>query len=154
MQVIEPRRVIRTYTQKINAHPGSVFPLLCPVREAEWVKGWNPSVVFSNTGFAERDCIFLTGDDQNESCWIVTEYDPYRFRLEMIKVNPGVTVGRVSIGLRLNEEGTTDALVTYMYTALSRAGEAFIESYTEDFYVQFMKHWESSLNEYLESRKV
>jgi len=34
--MIVPRR----YAQNIHAPPQAVFPLLCPVREGEWLDGW------------------------------------------------------------------------------------------------------------------
>ena len=37
-----------------------VFPLLCPVREADWIDGWNPVLVLTQSGFAEQDCVFIT----------------------------------------------------------------------------------------------
>jgi hypothetical protein len=53
MKVMQPCRVTRTYLQKIQAPPEEVFPLLCPVRETEWVRGWDPIVVYSHSGLAE-----------------------------------------------------------------------------------------------------
>ncbi len=45
MIVTKPNRVIRTFKQQLVAEPAKVFPLLCPVREADWIDGWNPLVV-------------------------------------------------------------------------------------------------------------
>lgn len=60
MRIEKPNRVTRTYTQHIQAAPDAVFPLLCPVREAERIPGWDPVAVFSESGFAEVDCVFRT----------------------------------------------------------------------------------------------
>lgn len=40
------RRITRTYHQTINAVPETVFPLLCPVREAEWLDGWQYAMIY------------------------------------------------------------------------------------------------------------
>jgi hypothetical protein len=37
-----PVRVTHTYTQTLDGSPAEVLPLLCPVREADWVPGWTP----------------------------------------------------------------------------------------------------------------
>ena len=37
MNITKPKRVTRTYTQRLVAEPAAVFPLLCPVREADWI---------------------------------------------------------------------------------------------------------------------
>ena len=39
-------RVVKSYTMTINALPETVFPLLCPVREYEWIEPWCCDMVF------------------------------------------------------------------------------------------------------------
>ncbi len=152
MKVMAPSRVTRTYVQKIQAPPEEVFPLLCPVRETEWVKGWDPIVVYSQSGLAEPDCIFLTGNTEPESAWIITKRDPTEFEMEIIKLTPWTTVAKLNISLQQNEAGGTDATVTYTYTALSEAGEDFVNRYTEEYYIEFMRYWEDAIGDYLLSR--
>ena len=60
MNIRPPNRVTHTYTQRLVAPPAAVFPLLCPVREADWIDGWNPLLVLSHSGLAEPDCVFVT----------------------------------------------------------------------------------------------
>jgi hypothetical protein len=153
MKILEPFRVTRTYVQKLQGTPGEVFPLLCPVRETEWVDGWDPLVVFSRCGLAEPDCVFLTGNEEPDSIWVVTERDSERFELEIIKVTPWATIAKITISLRQNEQSGTDATVTYTYTALSEEGKDFVNNYTESYYTEFMRYWEAKLNDYLLSRK-
>ena len=57
MNIIKPLRVARSYTQRLVAEPSAVFPLLCPVREADWIEDWDPICVFSNSGTAEPEGI-------------------------------------------------------------------------------------------------
>jgi hypothetical protein len=152
MLITEPVRVERSYTQKINARPEEVFPLLCPVRETEWVAGWEPVVVYTKSGLAEPDCIFVTSDEEAEPIWVVTQHDPDAHKLEMIKITPGFTVGKISISLTLNENNGTDALVRYIYTALSREGEEFVYGYSEEFFCNFMRVWEETLNDFVAKR--
>jgi hypothetical protein len=153
MRVVEPLRIMRTYVQKLQARPEEVFPLLCPVRETEWVKDWDPLVVYSQSGLAEPECVFLTGNGEPESVWIITKRDSDRFELEIIKVTPWTTVAKISIFLSQNEESGTDATVTYTYTALSQAGEDFLNQYTESYYAEFMRYWEAAINDYLLSKR-
>jgi hypothetical protein len=60
VQIREPVRVTRTYTQRLQAPPERVFPLLCPVREADWLERWDPAFVVTASGFVEPDCVFVT----------------------------------------------------------------------------------------------
>src|SRR5687767_1583920 len=48
MRIAAPNRVAHTYTQSLLGDPASVFPLLCPVREADWIDGWDPVLVASH----------------------------------------------------------------------------------------------------------
>jgi len=149
MQILKPVRVEHTYIQRLYAKPEQVFPLLCPVRETEWAEGWNPIVVFSGSGYAEPDCVFMTDDSGVESVWVTTVRDPQQFHLQMIKVTPGMTVAKITIRLSENGENETAAEVTYSYTALSDQGAQFVNEYTEELYARFMGYWEKTLNDFL-----
>lgn len=150
-RVRRPVRACHTYTQHLNAPPEDVFPLLCPVRELEWVPDWDPSLVISESGVVEPDCIFVTPDGDGRAIWVVTLYDPTEHRIQFLKVTPGRTVGRISIILLRREGERTAAEVTYQYTAISEAGEAAVREFTEGAYRAFMRGWEKALNHYLET---
>ena len=74
MKVQTPNRIKHSYTQNIQAPPSKVFPLLCPVREIEWVVGWNPLLVVSKSGFAELDCLFVTKNNKTKIKWFKCNY--------------------------------------------------------------------------------
>ena len=90
MNIIKPNSVKRTYTQSINSSPDKVFPLLCPVREKEWVQGWDPELIITKSGFAENDSIFVTKHGDEKNYWIITRYDPVNYEIEMHIVNPEI----------------------------------------------------------------
>ncbi len=154
MEVAEPVTVVRSYTQKINAVPEEVFPLLCPVRELEWVPGWDPLVVYTHSGLMESDCIFLTGDREPESYWITTRHDRRNMHIELIKVTPGMLIGKIELRLKSNENRGTDLDATYRYTALSEAGQDFVDDYTQDYFDHLMQQWEKALNDHMVLRKA
>ncbi len=154
MQVIEPVRVERSYIQNLRGKPREIFPLLCPVREKEWAEGWDPLTVYTRSGFAEKDCVFTTGEDKPDSLWMITDFDTERYRLEIVKFTPGMTVARITITLLENGMGQTDAEVVYRYTAVSRDGEEFVNGYSEEFFEQFMQFSESALNSFLDEQHL
>ena len=154
MHVTAPVRVKRTYTQSLVARPENVFPLLCPVREVEWANGWNPRQVVSASGLVEADCIFVTPGEPQDSVWVVTAWDPKRFYVEFVKVTPGFTVGKIEIQLREGDSDGTLADVSYSYTALSEAGEEFVQEFTPEYYDKFMREWEAELNYFLETGRM
>lgn len=148
MKVITPNRATHTYRQHLNAGADEVFPLLCPVREIDWATGWAPRLVISNSGLAERDCVFVTPRDDAEAVWYVTRHEPEQRYVEMIHITPGVTACRLQIQLS-DGVGDCHADVTYSHTSLGPAGDAFVERFTEDYYRDFMQDWEGELNGFL-----
>ena len=64
---------------------------------------------------------------------------------EAVLVPDGETV---TIRVRPAKPGC-EAEVTYSHTSLGPEGDVYIASFTTEFYVQFMREWESRLNHYL-----
>ncbi len=150
MQIKKPTRATRTFTQKLAAPPDRVFPLLCPVREADWLEGWDPISVFSNSGVAEADCVFMTAATPHPAIWFVTRHEPERGFVEMLKVVPEMTACRLSIQLAAESAGCA-ATITYSHTSLGPRGDDFVAGFTEDFYREFMREWETRMNHYLKT---
>lgn len=148
MKIVKPVRATRTYTQRLVAEPAAVFPLLCPVREADWIEGWDPPLVISSSGFAEADCVFTTSAEPINAVWYITRHEPSSGFVEMLKITPNVTACRLTIQLRATGV-VSEADITYSHTSLGPEGDKFVASFTEDFYRQFMQDWESRINHYL-----
>jgi hypothetical protein len=61
----------------VSADPETVFPLLCPAREYDWLPYWKCSMIYSASGRAELGAIFRTEvPEKDEATWIVTQYEP------------------------------------------------------------------------------
>lgn len=148
MKIAKPNRVTRTYVQRLVAEPAHVFPLLCPVREADWIEGWDPRVVFTVSGVAEPDCVFTTTAQPFDAIWYITRHEPDHGFVEMLKITPQVTACKLIIQLR-PAAGGCEATITYSHTSLGPDGDVFVASFTEHFYRQFMRDWESRINHYL-----
>ena len=149
MNIQPPIRAAHSYVQRLAATPARVFPLLCPVREADWIEGWNPLRVISASGVAEGDCVFATAAEPADAIWYITRHEPEAGFVEMLKITPGVTACRLTIQLRATPTGC-DATVTYLHTSLGTpAGDAFVAGFTAAHYEQFMRDWEGRLNHYL-----
>ncbi len=148
MKIIKPKRASHTYVQRLVGQPDMVFALLCPVREADWIEGWNPLLVVSDSGLAERDCVFVTSSLPSNAVWYITRHEPDARLIEMIKLTAGVTACRLTIQVRASNEGSL-AEITYTHTSLGPEGDAFVEAFTEAHYAAFMKDWEAQMNRYL-----
>lgn len=130
-----------------------VFPLLCPVREVDWIEGWDPPLVISVSGVAEPDCVFTTAAQPSDAIWYITRHDAQAGFVEMLKITPQVTACRLTIQLRA-VEGGCEADITYMHTSLGPAGDEFVASFTAEFYRRFMQDWEARVNHYLQQGTI
>jgi hypothetical protein len=149
MQVEKPRRVRRSFTQHLCAPAGTVFPLLCPVREMEWVNDWRPKLVITDSGVAEPGCIFVTPGIPEDALWLMRVHDPVEHHLEIIKIIPGMVIGTITVAIAADGEEACTADISYAYTALSEHGKRAIGEFTEEHFRGFMKTWETELNHFL-----
>ena len=150
MDIRQPNRVVRSYVQRLVAPPERVLPLLCPVREADWIEGWDPRAVFTESGVVEQDCVFVTRASPHDAVWMVTRLEPAAGRVEMVKISPEVTACILRIEVAAAPHGSS-ATVRYTHTSLGPRGDEFVAGFTEEFYRGFMRDWERRLNHYLET---
>ncbi len=144
------RRITRQYRQTINAAPDDVFPLLCPVREAEWLDGWQYTMLFSESNLVEPHAVFTTpGDGEPDTVWIVTAHDPEQRIVEFTRFTPGSRVCVLRIAVRPHEQGRSLVDIAYTYTATAAAGNVFLDGFTEEKFHQAVTFWEDSMNHWL-----
>ncbi len=148
MRVVRPKRASRTYTQSLVGPPEAVFPLLCPVREADWIADWDPLLVVSNSGVAEEDCVFITGSEPENAIWYVTDYEPKKGFIAFVRITPEVTATRLAIQVGKAPKGAS-ARITFTHTSLGEKGDVFVDTFTEEAYAAFMQLWEKRMNHYL-----
>lgn len=152
---MQTERVTRTYRQTINASPDIVFPLLCPVREAEWLDGWRYTMLFSQSGLVEKDAVFSTpGDAEEDTVWMVTAHDVVQRIVEFARFTPGSRVCVLRIGVTAGAQGQSLVDIAYTYTSLSETGRAFLGRFTEDAFLGSVKFWEESMNHWLKTGAV
>jgi len=162
MNSFRGRRVTHEYTQTNCASPEKVFPLLCPVREADWIPGWRYELIHSDSKVAEFGCIFTTQDPVVESekyaardggspvtTWICTEYNPAAFRVAYVWIKPGLVATELWIRLAPAGDGSTSSQIRFRYTGLSPEGNRQVESYDRKWFEAKMRGWETAINHYL-----
>ena len=165
MNSFKSRRVTHEYTQTNPASAEKVFPLLCPVREADWIPGWRYRLIYSDSGVAELGCTFTTQDpvvesekyssrsngrDANlpETTWICTGYDPAAFRIAYVWIRPGRVATELWIRLTADRDQTRSH-IRFRYTGLSPEGNRDVESYDRRWFEEKMRGWETAINHYL-----
>ena len=148
MSDFKTQRLTRSHVMPLNASPKQVFPLLCPVREFDWLEPWDCEVVFTRSNIAENNCIFKTHfPHEGETVWVVSRYEPVR-AIEFVTFCPDSHVMRLDIWLSSPERGRTLAVWTRTLTGLTDRGNEFLAGYTENVFQAEMKFLEDSINHY------
>lgn len=149
MERICAKRERRSAKQLLKGTPEQVFPLLCPVREYDWIDGWDCKMIYTESGVAEENCIFVTSfpSEGPPETWTVIEYKP-NSSIEFLRVNEIRTI-RYRIELTDNGDGTTSADWSQLITALNSLGEEYLERVTEEKYRILIENLQAMINHYL-----
>ncbi len=149
------KRVTRQYTQNINAPADKVHELICPVREAEWLDGWDYEMIFSQSGLVEEGCVFISHQaDEPDTIWLIIRRDDENRLTEFARITPGIKTARLVVSATDNGTEQSRVNISYTFTALSEDGNYFIDNFTEENFVQDMKFWEAAMNHYLKTGKA
>jgi hypothetical protein len=158
MKSIESGRITRSYTQRIEAPPERVFPLLCPVREGEWLDGWTDGMemIHSASGLAEDGCVFRTrAADRPETLWMITRHDPAERVVEFVRFTFGLVATRLTIRVEAGADASSSVHITYTFTPVSAPGADFVrEAHSVDKFRRDMVWWEESMNHWLRSGEI
>ncbi|HXP95574.1 MAG TPA: hypothetical protein VN809_02605 [Telmatospirillum sp.] len=119
------KRSISHYSHYIAASPEKTFPLLCPVREYEWIEGWSGKLIYSDSGVVELDCVFIAAPFERigPETWTCSHYEPPH-RVDYVRISPHTVI---RLGLTLVPAGTgTRATAMFVMTAVDQTGDALL----------------------------
>lgn len=146
----------RTITEELtfSGTPVEVFPLLCPVREYDWIPGWTCEMIYSDSGYAELGCVFRTrswyvpsGGDPEVETWVVSRYEPHR-EIGFVRTIEGLWVSTLDLRLAQGQE-CTHALATRMFTALTPVGARVLAELDEGAERARLRGIAAGVNHYL-----
>jgi hypothetical protein len=141
-------------TMHLPAPPERVFPLLCPVRERDWIETWEATIVHSDSGVAELGCIFVTDEPHGaESVWTVSRYEPAQGIIEFVVVTPRLLVTTLAVALHPEGDGTR-AEWRRTFTALSRRGEKALARLAGPAYETRLERLQGQLEHYLRTGEM
>ena len=146
----ERSRLSFVETQRVKATPEEIFPLLCPVREFDWIPAWDCKLIYTESGLAEAGCVFQTNQktDGGLDTWIVSRYEPSH-RISFVRVNPFRTMV-YDVRLTSNDDGTTTLEWVQQITALNPAGDKHLERMKAEDFSAMVHGMEQLLEHYLE----
>jgi hypothetical protein len=143
------RTLTHTCDFTVPALPERVFPLLCPVREYDWIPTWQGELLHSVSGVAEEDCVFRTTlpHGTGSMTWVVSRYDPPT-RIEFTCFVPDFHVFRLKIALTASA-GATRLDWTHRWFAVGPSGEAWIAAHSEEAQQKIVDTLQRLLTHYL-----
>lgn len=126
----DAKRVVQEITMEYSYSPEEIFPLLCPVREYEWMASWKGTIAYTDSGFAEKYVIFYHSIPFplifEKAYWIATQYNPPEY-LQWCVTVPGLFIIVIDEKMTALEGSKTVIDYIYTVTALSETGNKMIE---------------------------
>lgn len=141
----------RTHHIGLDAPPAVVFPLFTPAGEKLWIREWDPKYLHPATGETQQGMVFTTGAGDDLTFWALVDYDPQRHRVRYARVTPASRFGFVEVACTAQGAGTR-VEVTYTFTALTNAGNAFLEQFGEEAFRKMIEGWKALLVDWLRRR--
>lgn len=102
----------------------SLFRLLCPTTELDWLPGWNCDLLHSNSGYSEYNVVFRTNFFGPEELWICTHYEPGK-AVEYARYSKDFC-GKLDISLIDNCDGTVTGSWVATISALNEDGNQVV----------------------------
>ena len=132
MEPVKSLRRTFPHVEDMAAAPAAVFPLFCPVREYDWIEGWSCELLHTDSGIAEKGCVFRTDSPSGSGrmTWVVSRYEPTQ-HIEFACVATDGLVQRLLIAVAPREVGTRVSW-TREYTATGPEGEAWLGALREE----------------------
>ncbi len=124
------RRISLHFAVEIAAPPAAIFPLLCPVREHEWLPGWQADVICSQSGLAEDNCVFAAENHLfGPAIYYMSRHEPEPGIVQFVIFYPGKAIQKLDLALAPTQRGTRFSM-RRTYTGLSAEGNAAIDRIT------------------------
>ncbi len=141
-------RITREYCMEINAEAKEIFPLLCPVREYDWIPHWRCRMLYSASGFAELGCVFQTelDDRYGTETWLVICHEKDR-KIAFVRTGPR-RVTYYEITLTPSKKGTR-LIWSQVITGLDSKGCELISAESPSEFAATMHNLEGLLVQYL-----
>jgi hypothetical protein len=141
--MFEPTHVQRSHGFRLDMPPTRAFDLFTPRGERAWVPGWDPVFLCPADGSLRRGATFLTQDEGEPSptIWLVTDLDVERLRVSYARLTPTSRAGQVDVEVTTHPRGGSRVQVSYAYTALTEAGNAYLADFTDEYYRGYIESW-------------
>lgn len=150
-------RINKDASIELNAGAKIVFPLLCPVKEVEWIDGWEDicTIVYTDSGIAEEACVFETDIPlEGRALWICSMYDAENTSIEYIKHINGKAIIKWRMDVRDLTDGHSEIYAKYSATSLTKEGRAYVKDLEEKGFRDLMEGLKDKINYFIAHGKM
>lgn len=141
--------VQRTAVIHLDGDIDAVFPLFTALGEYHWIPGWKAEFIYPESGEPMTNNVFTTRHaEQATTTWVTVDYDTAAHHVEYANVTPDSHAQRIEIQCQRAADGGTDAEVTFTLIAITEAGKAAYDLFTEAAYAERMAWWIEAINHY------
>jgi hypothetical protein len=154
-QTIKGERRVLKGKQNYSFPPEDIFPMLCPVREYEYLPRWGCDIVYLNSGLAEWGGVFTThshGEGDQKDVWVISRYDMNR-AIEFVRVNHMRSM-IYRIELQGTENGGTVVSWEQIITGLTEEGNRYVRTLQQSDFTAMLSHFQELLEHYLATGKA
>ncbi len=146
-------RVRLSHTQRYDAPVEQVFPLLCPVREHDYLPHWKADIVYLESGLAEQGGIFTTvADGGGRDVWVISRYEPPR-RIQFVRVD-ALRVAVYDLHVEAAVDGGTRIRWEQQITSLSPDGDAGVRQHGQESFSAMHEALARHLEHYLATGRM
>lgn len=149
-QTIRGKRAVFHGEQRYTFRPEAVFPMLCPVREYEYIPPWECDIVYLDSGLAEDGGVFTThfsADGPQKDVWVISRHEANR-AIEFVRVS-GLRSMIYRIELRGTEDGGTVARWEQTITGLNEEGNQHVQTLQQSDFIAMLAQMQEWLQDYL-----
>ena len=124
------RTVLRAAEITVELPADQAMELFTPEGERRWVDGWDPQYPADDRREGPG-MVFTTEHGGHQTTWVMVDQRPESVRYA--RVTQGMTAGTVAVDVVGSGEHSTRVRVTYDLTAVSGAGESWLEAFDADY---------------------
>jgi hypothetical protein len=115
--------------------------LFTPEGERRWADGWDPQYPEPRRREGPG-AVFTTRHGGHDTTWIVVDQQPGSIRYT--RVVHGMTAGTIAVDVVGSHERATNVRVTYDLTALTAAGQRWLEAFGEHYQTEIAE-WSTEI---------
>lgn len=146
-------RVHMTHTQHYDAPVQEVFPLLCPVREHDYIPRWQAEIVYLATGLAEQGGVFTTtSEGGGRDVWVISRYEPPE-RIQFVRVD-ALRAMVYDLYVEPADGGGTQIRWEQQITGLSSEGDDHVAAQSQADFASMLEAMARLLEHYLATGTV